>query len=180
MKPMKKVLALCVAVLMLVSTINFPVALAVEPENEALVYTLEDLQTAITNNQDVTLGRDIEVSTWTYLNGEYSATLNGNGYTMDCSSLNTKTTGLIKTLTGTVKNLTIKGMTVNATSNVRGILCHENKGTISHVNMVDVTISNTGNYTGCVAGRNYGTIAYVNVINANMSGTTGENEGGPR
>ena len=178
MKPMKKVLALCVAVLMLVSTINFPVALAVEPENEALVYTLEDLQTAITNNQDVTLGRDIEVSTWTYLNGEYSATLNGNGYTMDCSSLNTKTTGLIKTLTGTVKNLTIKGMTVNATSNVRGILCHENKGTISHVNMVDVTISNTGNYTGCVAGRNYGTIAYVNVINANMSGTTGENEGG--
>lgn len=177
MKLSKRILALCVAVVLLLSVSGLQYVSA-EDGDAVVVYTLEALQSAITNNQDVTLGCDIEVTAWTYLNGEYSATLNGNGYTMDCTNLAQKTTGLIKTLSGTVKNLTIKGMRVSAAANVRGALCHENYGTITNVNMVDATVTNTGNYTSCIAGKNSGTISYVNVVNADLSKTSGEDVGG--
>ena len=170
MKLSKRLLALCVAAVLIFSLTGVPHAFAADSTDANVVYTMDDLIAKISVNEDVTLGCDIKVTSWS--NKSYTGIFDGNGYTLDCVDLGTRTNAMFPTLSGTVKNVTIKGLTFSSTTNeARGPLTNNNKGTISNVHLVDVSAStNQDKAIGAITAINYGTIEYC-TVNGSVNGT---------
>ena len=148
---------LAVAALLFSATGGFPM---VRAEGTTVVYKLDDLKSKISANEDVTLGCDIKVTSWS--NISYMGVFDGNGYTLDCSELGTRSNAMFTTLTGTIKNVTIKNLTFEALStstDARGALTNKNQGCIQNVHLVDVSASTTlDKALGAITAINYGTI----------------------
>lgn len=162
MKLSKRILALCVAVVLLFSVSGLQFVSAADGD-AIVVYTLDDLKTHISAHDDVILGCDIKVTSWS--NTSYKGVFDGNGYTLDCTELGSRPNAMFPTLSGTVKNVTIKGLTFSSTTNeARGALTNNNKGTISNVHLVDVSAkTNQDKALGAITAINFGTIEYCTV-----------------
>lgn len=130
------------------------------------------LTTAIKNNQNIYLTRDITDFKGFTHTGEYTGTLDGNGHTIYIVKGGTNSTdtvgGLFKTLTGTIKNVRIVlytsyNRTVSATKQGTGIVAGNLRGTVDNVYVYipeDVTFGVTGSqegYVGAIAGLADGT-----------------------
>ncbi|MBR2941071.1 MAG: InlB B-repeat-containing protein [Kiritimatiellae bacterium] len=80
------------------------------------VATAEELAAAIAANEDITLTADVDCAGWTP--ADYSGVLDGNGRTV--TGL---TSALIGTLSGTVRNLTVRGTRAKTTVNTTPLYC---------------------------------------------------------
>ena len=120
-----KWLAVILAVVLMLSTVPFTIVYA------ANVGTLNELKTAIQNNQDINLTSNITLDSWSSLN--YSGNLNGNGYVIYTPN------ALFNQLSGSVTDL--------------GVLT--SIPTFSDTAVLAKNVTATGAVEGCFA---YGTI----------------------
>ncbi|MCQ2973612.1 MAG: leucine-rich repeat protein [Bacteroidales bacterium] len=128
-------------------------------------------------NQKVAVNAFEDVTQWYPINKKtnnrnscFAGTFDGNGHVikglyLEDSTLNNA--GLFQQLTGTIKNLALEDVYINASKNV-GVICGKNNGTISNCS-VDVNIFG-GENVGAIAGYNEnGTISNC-FVKGNISG----------
>ena len=141
-----------------------------EAEAEDMGYTVvktaSQLKTALTNNENIILMKDINLSAYNFSISGYSGILNGNGYTLknyssSNSLINSTADGAI------IKNLKIDGFNITATTSSNSMLVGTANGSITfeNIEIANSTISSTSSYTGALLGRSTGagTISFKNV-----------------
>jgi hypothetical protein len=154
------------------------------------ITTFTALRSAIAANQNVTLGANItwDPTRFAPLADHYSGTFNGNGYTLTglqvVETSGSANLGLVRVLTGTVRNLEIRNALVGGIVDTAGIVAGKNEGRIEDVRVAGGLVMGRA-VVGGVAGRNVGTIqrsefhGYVESLSVKVSSTS-SNTSDPR
>ena len=101
---------------------------------------------------------------------ENTPTFDGGGHTISNVAFNNDTPALISSLTGTIKNLNIKGMTGSVKQRFSGLVANF-YGTMENVHVEDVEISSIEGRVGTLVGiHNGGKLVNCSVKNATLTG----------
>ncbi|MBR1976948.1 hypothetical protein IKA15_01570, partial [bacterium] len=150
------------------------------------VYNADQLFEALSNNQNVKLMDNIDLSDWTTSIASYSGSLDGNGFTIsNLGKTNTINEGLFENANdATITNLTIKDFTITANDSYTGALASKAEDTtINGVKAENITINSSYAYTGGLVGYNSGSITSSSVSGTVSStasytgGLVGQNNG---
>ena len=145
-------------------------------------YAQTNTETNLVLGNDITLPlAEGETSNWTSVGTEttpYTGTVDGNGYSITGLTINqtVDNAGFIGYLNGgTIKNLTMKGLSVSNTgNNTGGLVGYKTGGTIEFCRVESGTVNGTTNVGGLVGLQYKGyIIACSNAANVNGSGNLG-------
>ncbi len=147
-------------------------------ENEPYIITTQKEFEEMTGTNHYKLADNVEFIAPVAIK-EFKGVFDGNGKTI---KLTNASNGLIASLSGTVKNLTVDGA-VTLSAGKTGVIANLNFGTITNCKTTDTFVLNAnGGQNGVFAGQNYsGTISYcinygaVNASATNIGGITGHN-----
>ena len=118
-----------------------------------------------------TLANDIDYGgkTWNELSTYYTGTFDGGGNTLSNIAIPDNLggyNGLFRLLDGTVRNLVLDGVSLQANANYNGLIAGVNRGTIAGCTVLPtckINVSDQSSYIGGIAGNNNGQITRCQV-----------------